>query len=157
MCYSAFSTGFSQACNIDEARALYDQLTPICPVLVALSASTPILRGHLVDTDHRWAMIVQSVDDRTKEERGLTVREISGFENGVHVDVFHDRCVLQPLKNDRFVIPKSRYDTIDSYLSKVGESFNDIEIIKDEAIYQQLLNAGEVPLFLLRSDDFKVL
>jgi len=34
-----------QAVNQGEARWLYDQLTPITPILLALSASTPIFRG----------------------------------------------------------------------------------------------------------------
>jgi hypothetical protein len=32
-----------QACNIDEARHLYDQLGVLAPILLALSAATPIL------------------------------------------------------------------------------------------------------------------
>lgn len=46
-----------QAVNIDEARWLYDQLTPITPILVALSASTPIFRSYLADVDSRWDII----------------------------------------------------------------------------------------------------
>jgi glutamate--cysteine ligase catalytic subunit len=43
-----------QACNIDEARYLYDQLTPLCPILLALTAASPIWRGYLSDIDCRW-------------------------------------------------------------------------------------------------------
>lgn len=42
-----------QACNITEARHLYDQLTPLTPILMALSAASPIYRGYLADIDHR--------------------------------------------------------------------------------------------------------
>ncbi|KAF6776316.1 hypothetical protein AHF37_04401 [Paragonimus kellicotti] len=80
-----------QSCCIDEARILYDQLATICPILMALSAASPAIRGYLLDTDCRWSIISASVDDRTEEERGL-----------------------KPLVNDRFVIPKSRYDSISS-------------------------------------------
>ena len=54
-------------------------------------------------------------------------------------------CFLsfQPLKNNKFRIHKSRYDSIDSYLSCCGEKYNDIELTKDEEIYKQLLDAGE--------------
>ena len=38
-----------QAQSIDEARHLYDQLTPLTPILLALSASSPIWRGYLSD------------------------------------------------------------------------------------------------------------
>lgn len=36
-----------QCCNINEARTLYDQLTPLCPIMLALSAASPIHRGML--------------------------------------------------------------------------------------------------------------
>lgn len=43
--------------NVSEARWLYDQLTPITPILLALSAATPIFRGYLADVDSRWDII----------------------------------------------------------------------------------------------------
>lgn len=43
--------------NVNEARWLYDQLTPITPVLIALSAATPIFRSYLADVDSRWDII----------------------------------------------------------------------------------------------------
>ena len=52
------------------------------------------------DVDCRWDMIAASVDDRTKEERGVL-----------------------PLENDRFLISKSRYDSINKYLSP-GPSYS---------------------------------
>lgn len=60
-----------------------------------------------------------SVDDRTPEERGL-----------------------EPLKENRFVIPKSRYDSISTYLSQDGEKYSDIDLVYDKEIYQQLIDAG---------------
>lgn len=89
-----------QACNIIEARTLYDQLTPLCPIMLALTAASPIFRGYLVDSDCRWNVISASVDCRTKEERGEA-----------------------PLKENQFRITKSRYDSIDSYLSPEGEKY----------------------------------
>lgn len=106
-----------QACNIDEARTLYDQLTPLCPVLLALSAASPIYRGRLSDLDTRWTVISQSVDDRTEEERGL-----------------------KPLKENKFVINKSRYDSIDSYLSCAPLS--DINLVYDKDLFCQLKSEG---------------
>lgn len=50
---------------------------------------------------------------------------------------------LQPLKNNKFQINKSRYDSIDSYLSCCGEKYNDIELTIDEDINKQLLDAGK--------------
>ncbi|KPP70212.1 glutamate--cysteine ligase catalytic subunit-like, partial [Scleropages formosus] len=108
-----------QACSISEARYLYDQLATICPIVMALSAASPFYRGYVSDIDCRWGVISASVDDRTREERGL-----------------------EPLKNNKFRIHKSRYDSIDSYLSSCGEKYNDIELTKDEEINKQLLDAG---------------
>ncbi|CAB4065318.1 GCLC [Lepeophtheirus salmonis] len=90
-----------QATNVDEARILYDQLAPLCPILLALTAATPTCRGYLVDRDCRWDTISASVDCRTQEERGLL-----------------------PLSTDKFVIPKSRYDSI----------------IYDKDIYEKLID-----------------
>lgn len=73
-----------QACNIGEARALYDNLAPLCPIMLALTAATPFFRGYVSDVDCRWNVIAGSVDCRTPDERTR--------------------------------IPKSRYDSIDSYL-----------------------------------------
>ncbi|XP_067950314.1 glutamate--cysteine ligase catalytic subunit-like [Watersipora subatra] len=108
-----------QACNITEARHLYDQLTPITPIVMALSAASPIYRGYLADVDHRWSVIAASVDDRTAEERGL-----------------------KPLKNNKFVLNKSRYDSIDSYLSPEGRKYNDIRLTCDEDIVKELMENG---------------
>ncbi len=49
---------------------------------------------------------------------------------------------LQPLKNNKYRIFKSRYDSIDSYLSSCGEKYNDIDLTIDEEINKQLLDAG---------------
>ncbi|XP_003254187.1 glutamate--cysteine ligase catalytic subunit isoform X2 [Nomascus leucogenys] len=108
-----------QACSISEARYLYDQLATICPIVMALSAASPFYRGYMSDIDCRWGVISASVDDRTREERGL-----------------------EPLKNNNYRISKSRYDSIDSYLSKCGEKYNDIDLTIDKEIYEQLLQEG---------------
>ena len=62
-----------QAKNIREGRKLYDQLSPLGPILLALTAATPIYKGFLVDTDVRWNQIGRAVDDRTAEELGEKV------------------------------------------------------------------------------------
>merc|ERR1712130_294931 len=111
-----------QAHSMSEARELYDQLAPLCPIMLALTAASPAHRGYLVDTDCRWDIIAGSVDDRTREERGL-----------------------EPLKNNQFVIPKSRYDSIDSFLSnccKKWDGYNDNEVLYDKEIYEQLVAGG---------------
>ncbi|KAH8267572.1 hypothetical protein KR026_007205 [Drosophila bipectinata] len=108
-----------QACNITEARRLYDQLAPLCPIMLALTAASPIYRGYLTESDCRWNVISSSVDCRTEEERGLA-----------------------PLKNQKFRIAKSRYDSIDSYLSPEGAKYNDVPLTYDDAVYQRLIDGG---------------
>jgi glutamate--cysteine ligase catalytic subunit len=41
----------------------------LCPLFLALTAATPIVRGFLADTDVRWNIVSASVDDRTSEEK----------------------------------------------------------------------------------------
>jgi len=108
-----------QAQSIGEALHLYDQLAPLTPIMLALSASSSIWRGYLSDVDCRWNIISASCDDRTREELG----EI-------------------PLEEDKFVINKSRYDSIDCYLSEENKKYNDIPLVKDAEIYKTLLSNG---------------
>nr|AAF66980.1 gamma-glutamylcysteine synthetase [Drosophila melanogaster] len=108
-----------QACNITEARRLYDQLAPLCPIMLALTAASPIYRGYLTESDCRWNVISSSVDCRTEEERGLA-----------------------PLDQQKFRIAKSRYDSIDSYLSPEGAKYNDVPLTYDEKVYQRLVEGG---------------
>lgn len=63
-----------QAKNVVEGRKLYDQLSPLGPILLALTAATPIYKGFLADTDVRWNQIGRAVDDRTQEELGEKVQ-----------------------------------------------------------------------------------
>ncbi|CAD6198734.1 unnamed protein product [Caenorhabditis auriculariae] len=111
-----------QAVNVNEARWLYDQLTPFTPILLALSAATPIFRSKLADVDSRWGVISESVDDRTLEELGL-----------------------EPLKNSKWIIEKSklflqRYDSTNCYIYPCSTAYNDIPLNYDEEIYQQLID-----------------
>ncbi|EIN11676.1 glutamate-cysteine ligase catalytic subunit [Punctularia strigosozonata HHB-11173 SS5] len=111
-----------QSCNVNEARRTYDALVPIAPILLALTAASPIYRGYLADVDCRWNVIAGSVDDRTDEERGL-----------------------KPLKKNRFRIPKSRYDSVERYISNHWTNrpeYNDHPPLYDEAIVKRLRDHG---------------
>jgi len=130
-----------QASDIQEARFIYDALAPVTPILLALTAGAPAYKGYLVDTDCRWNVISGSVDDRNPIERGL--RDAQPGETKENGEPF-------------LRINKSRYDSIDSYLS-VGpdytsssksskasndyfkEKYNDIKLTYDEAIYRNLV------------------
>uniref|UniRef100_A0A8B9FXM8 Glutamate--cysteine ligase n=1 Tax=Amazona collaria TaxID=241587 RepID=A0A8B9FXM8_9PSIT len=51
-------------------------------------------------------------------------------------------CPIVPLKNNLYRISKSRYDSIDSYLSECGEKYNDIDLTIDKDIYEHLIKEG---------------
>ncbi|KAK3360140.1 glutamate-cysteine ligase-domain-containing protein [Lasiosphaeria hispida] len=111
-----------QAKNITEGRQMYDQLSPLGPILLALTAATPIYKGFLADTDVRWNQISKAVDDRTREELGE-----------------------EPLRNSRWRIPKSRYASNSTYIStdpRLRPEYLDPDLVIDEAIKQELLDGG---------------
>ncbi|GAA5922707.1 hypothetical protein JCM1841_001112 [Sporobolomyces salmonicolor] len=115
-----------QACSVGEARRMYDAFVPVGPIMLALTAASPIFRGLLSDVDCRWDVIAGSVDDRTPEERGL-----------------------KPLQHDRFVIPKSRYDSVDCYIADTPSNrpeYNDNAMPIDDKIRNKLVDRGVDPL-----------
>ncbi|QIW96122.1 hypothetical protein AMS68_001640 [Peltaster fructicola] len=111
-----------QAKNIEEGRKTYDQLSPLGPILLALTAATPIYKGFLADTDVRWNQISRAVDDRTPEELGEA-----------------------PLKHDRWRIPKSRYASNSTYISqdpRLRPEYLDPELVVDEKLKARLVEGG---------------
>lgn len=42
--------------NLDAARKLHDALIPLAPIMLAITAGTPIFRGFLADIDTRWTI-----------------------------------------------------------------------------------------------------
>ncbi|KAI1598689.1 glutamate-cysteine ligase [Pyrenophora tritici-repentis] len=111
-----------QAKNIEEGRKMYDQLSPIAPILLALTAATPIYKGFLADTDVRWNQISNAVDDRTPEELGE-----------------------KPLQNDRWRLPKSRYASNSTYISqdpRLRPEYLDPDLIIDTDIKKRLVEGG---------------
>lgn len=105
-----------QARDMDESRHLYDQLAVMAPLMLALSAATPVLRGLLSDADVRWNVIAASVDDRT------------------------------PAEQAGGALTKSRYDSIDCYISPrvdlKPEVYNDIPVALNEKVYTRLMDEG---------------
>ena len=43
-----------QARDVDESRYMYDQLAVLAPIMLALTAGTPFLKGKIAETDVRW-------------------------------------------------------------------------------------------------------
>ena len=104
--------------NINHARFLYDMFLPWTPIMSALSATTPILKGHLSDHDFRWEVIEQAVDCRTAQEKD---------------------------PNSAEYICKSRYSTVSRYISNheyVKDFHNDCNFRKICPEVKQALAAG---------------
>lgn len=40
---------------------MYDQLAVLAPIMMAITAASPIYKGRLSDVDARWNVIAQSV------------------------------------------------------------------------------------------------
>ncbi|KAJ2468258.1 glutamate--cysteine ligase, partial [Coemansia sp. RSA 2322] len=116
------------AADLEEARVLYDHLAPISAIMIALTASTPIVRGHLTDRDAYWDVQCSAVDDRSAQERGFV-----------------------PLTTAKGKLIKSRFGTIDNYLgpgpaNKKDLSFdpmyNDIYYTYDSGANQSMAESG---------------
>jgi len=135
-----------QGKDIDESRFMYDQLAVVAPIMMALTASTPILKGRLADTDCRWGIISEAVDDRTAKERGRAVDESSDTEE------------TELAGKGKRRLYKSRYDCISTYIYQGGDGngtnemqnrvlnmYNDIPVPIDEESYKLLREAGVDP------------
>lgn len=122
-----------QACSVQEARTVYDQLIPVGPLLLALTAASPAYRGYLADVDCRWNVISAAVDDRTPQERGEPALPLPGHTPRGGLDRDADK------------IPKSRYDSVDSYISQDPlnrRCYNDNPLPINSDVKQQLRDAG---------------
>lgn len=95
-----------QAKNIEEGRKMYDQLSPLGPILLALTAATPVYKGFLVDTDVRWNQISRAVDDRTPEELGekvslpmlSTERKLTRYSHCRMIDGVYQNLAMLPIR-----------------------------------------------------------
>lgn len=130
-----------QARDIAESRALYDQLAVLAPLLLALSANTPIWRGHLADTDVRWDGISASVDCRTPSERGEAAARGEGAGDAAA------RAGEALAGGGTRRLAKSRYSSISTYIggpetSLVDAVHNDIACEADPEELRILLGAG---------------
>lgn len=105
-----------QAKNIDEGRKMYDQLSPLGPIMLALTAATPVYKGFLADTDVRWNQISRAVDDRTREELGEEVSDIVGslrwltsFYNRILTDLNCSRSRTIDGESPNLVTPQTQH------------------------------------------------
>ena len=150
-----------QTRSIREARHLYDHLAVLAPIMLALSAATPFYRGRIADTDVRWSVISQAVDDRTNKERGVEDLDavelarkasIADYERPLphthgNVEQLSPRSSRQERRAQR--LHKSRYDSISTYLSLEDDllpAYNDIPCEQDVQSYETLVEGGIDPL-----------
>lgn len=131
-----------QAKNIGESRHLYDHLGVLSPILLALTAATPILKGRLADTDVRWATISAAVDDRTPQELG---------EAEPPTDPETQAKYAKMAGGGVKRLPKSRYEGISTYICNHNDGkdphtrtdkYNDVDVPYDEASYRTLTENG---------------
>lgn len=108
-----------------------------------MTAASPLWRGYIADVDCRWNVIAGSVDDRTEEERGLKAWDLLLHSSTVELTV---QLEHQPLKENRMQIPKSRYDSVDLYISENWMNrpeYNDNPLPIDQDIYDRMRQHGE--------------
>lgn len=116
-----------QASDIEESRLLYDQLAVLAPIMMALTAATPIVKGRLAATDVRWSLISQSVDDRTPAERGEAPSAAPD-----------SRMAGGGVRRQT----KSRYDSISCYIHPGSNSYSDIPCEIDDDLLALLQKEG---------------
>ncbi|SGZ49708.1 CIC11C00000001854 [Sungouiella intermedia] len=163
------SMGFGMASNIAQARYLYDSLVSLTPVMLAVSAAAPVFKGFLVDQDVRWNVISGAVDDRTFIERDVEPYEGTDYFGGLDVNQrtkshFKHLGGGRGVNGDKVInefgdigihtldgkpiqkIPKSRYESVDTYLSDEGyhespyfsKSYNDIFSPINKKVFDKL-------------------
>lgn len=138
-----------QGSNVDESRYLYDQMAPLCPIMLALTAASPIFRGRIAGTDVRWNVIRDSVDDRTPQERGEAVAEES---NGSCANVKRKLPDPRMAGSGTRRLMKSRYDSISSYIhprahrsEAISKYYNDVACEVDGELEAVMLKEGVDP------------
>ena len=94
--------------DVDMARFMFDSFTPLIPILNVISVSTPAVGGFLLDTDSRWDIWIQGMNDWTKAEKAanplLPGRWFNRREYISDHDFFKDDSLMDaeelPINND---------------------------------------------------------
>jgi len=127
-----------QAGDISQSRHLYDQLAAFTPILLALTAASPFLRGWLLAEDVRWTVVSQSVDDRTAWERG---------DQPVNSEAGDSRLAGKGMNYLR----KSRYSSIDCFICNCkngsdpntrAKMHNDVRVSCEQRHVNRLMESG---------------
>ncbi len=140
-----------QCCNVNEARHFYDAMVPLAPIMLALTANCPIVRGFLADRDCRWDIISQSVDSRRDEEQERLLPLHTRPDERM-ADVV---AKIPPRKTGEAIGEsggsfygtqhKSRYGAVSLYIgnsARFSDKYNDVEVRTNGWVYDKLLHAG---------------
>ena len=124
-----------QCQNETQSRFIHDQMAVLAPLFLALSAATPAIAGRLRNTDTRWDLISQSVDDRRASESG------EGPAGAADVDLAGGGVRA---------LSKSRYSSVCRYIAKAEseehrlliEKLNDVDAGCDDEVLSLMLSSG---------------
>ena len=87
------------ASDYKKACWINDQLIPLGPLMLALTAATPAVNGKMIDSDTRWYVHGELTDDRNaqqrNDERGIPPR-ISTATHYLQNDAMNDRNIHAP-------------------------------------------------------------
>jgi len=119
--------------SIDEARQLHDYLAIMAPLILAMSAATPFMRGRIADTDVRWNCLCESGDDRNAIER----------EDQQQLEETKQRDIKSKSSTEHNYVPLSRrrWDNVSFYIGNNNtfkSEYNDVPTPCDEKTYQTL-------------------
>lgn len=114
-----------QSATMEESCFLHDAFQPLCPLLLALSASTSVMAGLILNKDTRTSYLSESMDDRAQADCCQKWPKRYGI-TGVYI-AKHPANI--PLLNDlSCYLPK--IDNIDSILQSIDDDFKLSDYVK---------------------------
>ena len=135
-------------CSLNLSKLAYDLLIPITPIMLALSANTCIFKGQLSGHDSRWAVLSQSVDDRTDDEKDP--KSVNYIHKGRYSPVYSyvsDNIYIQDFHNDypKFNIDKDNYEELvkNGIPKRLAEHFCNLLVRDPLVIFDQKIDIEE--------------
>jgi glutamate--cysteine ligase catalytic subunit len=52
--------------------------------------------------------------------------------------------LFKPLKNEHFRLTKSRYSSVDCYISSDSAIYNDVDVVRDDDAFHKLIENGKI-------------
>lgn len=131
-----------QSATMEDSRLLYDALQPLCPVLLALSASTSVLAGVVLDKDTRTSYLSDAMDDRPLHEHSMglprrySVAGVYIANHPANIPLLNDLSpVSSGLSSRSSVIQSSGNDSkIHAYVQSVISHFP-LVVLRDSLVF----------------------